>query len=136
MVKSKIFLACLLLTTYLGQSRSQNILAAYNACRGEYGVDNETYNAIRSGDFSIRSPLIECFGECIVKRAGFMNDDLSFNQDTIQKFVSRFIRPKYSAAVYEKCTKDVVPILCSTAFDVYQCIYENAVAKWGQTRRG
>ncbi|XP_053686165.1 general odorant-binding protein 56d-like [Sabethes cyaneus] len=109
----------------------QNLLSVYNSCRSEFDVDMDTFNALKNGDFSIRSPLIECFGECLVKKAGFMNNDLSFNKDTIIKFVSRFIKKQDAEAVYDKCTADVEPVICSMAFDVYQCAYENAYAKWG-----
>lgn len=78
----------------------------------------------------------QCLGECVVKKVGFMNDDLSFNKDIIVKFVSRFIKPEHSEDIYTKCTQDVAPVLCATAYEVYQCIYENAVDKWGTRRRG
>ncbi|XP_055529008.1 general odorant-binding protein 56d-like [Wyeomyia smithii] len=113
--------------TCLGQS----LLNAYNGCRTEFNVDMDTYNALKNGDFSVRSPLIECFGECLVKKAGFMNDDLSFNKDTIIKFVTRFIKKEDAEEVYQKCTSNVEPSLCTMAFDVYQCMYENSYAKWG-----
>lgn len=70
-----------------------------------------------------------------MRKSGFMNDDLSFNKDVIVKFVSRYIKPEDSESVYEMCTADVAPVLCAAAFDVYQCIYENAQAKWGTRRK-
>lgn len=135
----------------------QNLLAAYNSCRSEFNVDMETFNAIKNGDFSIRTPFIEvtftywivpnpnpvssmlikfqCFGDCLVKKAGFMNDDLSFNEDVIVKFMSRFIKPEDSQLAYDTCTADVTPILCTMAYEVYQCIYEKAYEKWGTRRK-
>ncbi|XP_062563138.1 general odorant-binding protein 56d-like [Armigeres subalbatus] len=113
----------------------QNLLAAYNSCRSEFNVDMETFNAIKNGDFSIRTPFIECFGDCLVKKAGFMNDDLSFNEDVIVKFMSRFIKPEDSKMAYDTCTADVTPILCTMAYEVYQCIYEKAYEKWGTRRK-
>ncbi|XP_029713500.1 general odorant-binding protein 56d [Aedes albopictus] len=132
----RLALSILVVTLVTRECLGQNLLAAYNVCRTEYNVDMDTYNAIRNGDFSIRTPFIECFGDCLVKKAGFMNDDLSFNKDVIVKFVSRFIKPEDSESVYNQCTADVAPVLCATAFDVYQCIYENALSKWGTKRNG
>ncbi|XP_039432611.1 general odorant-binding protein 56d-like [Culex pipiens pallens] len=125
-----------LVAVLVKQCLGQNLLAAYNNCRAEYNADQETFNAIKNGDFSIRTPLVECLGECVVKKVGFMNDDLSFNKDIIVKFVSRFLKPEHSEDIYTKCTQDVAPVLCATAYEVYQCVYENAVAKWGTRRRG
>uniref|UniRef100_A0A182JSY5 Uncharacterized protein n=1 Tax=Anopheles christyi TaxID=43041 RepID=A0A182JSY5_9DIPT len=71
-----------------------------------------------------------CFGECFVKRAGFMNDNFTFNRDTIMRFMNRFVTKEISEMVYKNCTDNVTPTYCVTAFDVYQCIYENAYKKW------
>ncbi|XP_058458885.1 general odorant-binding protein 56d-like [Malaya genurostris] len=128
---SKSTLLAILLLAFLEIALGQNLFNAFNACKSGFGVDMDTFNALKSGDFSVRSPLVECFGECLVKKAGFMNEDLSFNKGTIVNFVKRFIKPAAAEEVYAKCTTDVEPALCTMAFDVYQCIYENAYAKWG-----
>uniref|UniRef100_A0AAG5DJR6 Uncharacterized protein n=1 Tax=Anopheles atroparvus TaxID=41427 RepID=A0AAG5DJR6_ANOAO len=95
-----------------------------------YDIEASVFDALRSGDFSVRNPFVECFGECLVKRAGFMNDDYTFNRDTITRFTSRFVSRENSAVVYDRCTADVTPTVCATAFEVYQCIYEHIYAKW------
>ncbi|EAL38694.2 AGAP012323-PA [Anopheles gambiae str. PEST] len=71
-----------------------------------------------------------CFGECFVKRAGFMNDNFTFNRDTIMRFTNRFVSKEISEKVYNICTDNVTPTYCVTAFDVYQCIYENVYKSW------
>uniref|UniRef100_A0A182IZ39 Uncharacterized protein n=1 Tax=Anopheles atroparvus TaxID=41427 RepID=A0A182IZ39_ANOAO len=108
----------------------QDILGSYARCRNEFDIEASVFDALRSGDFSVRNPFVECFGECLVKRAGFMNDDYTFNRDTITRFTSRFVSRENSAVVYDRCTADVTPTVCATAFEVYQCIYEHIYAKW------
>ncbi|XP_055626345.1 general odorant-binding protein 56d-like [Toxorhynchites rutilus septentrionalis] len=127
----KYTVVVLVLAIVSEQCMAQNLILAYNSCSSEFNVDMEAFNALKNGDFSNRTPLIECFGDCIVKKAGFMREDLSFNKDTIVKFVARFIKPADAGTVYEKCTSNVTPTLCVTAYDVYQCIYENTYSKWG-----
>uniref|UniRef100_A0A6E8W7U5 Uncharacterized protein n=1 Tax=Anopheles coluzzii TaxID=1518534 RepID=A0A6E8W7U5_ANOCL len=88
------------------------------------------FESLRAGNFSVRNSLVECFGECFVKRAGFMNDNFTFNRDTIMRFTNRFVSKEISEKVYNICTDNVTPTYCVTAFDVYQCIYENVYKSW------
>ncbi|XP_053669567.1 uncharacterized protein LOC128719949 [Anopheles marshallii] len=108
----------------------QDILGSYFRCRNEFDIDSNIFEALRAGDFSVRNSLVECFGECFVKRAGFMNDNFTFNRDTIMRFMSRFVSKEIAAGVYGTCTDNVTPTYCVTAFNVYQCIYENVSKKW------
>ncbi|KFB49724.1 odorant-binding protein AgamOBP27 [Anopheles sinensis] len=108
----------------------QDILGSYFRCRNEFDIEPSVFDALRVGNFSVRNSFVECFGECFVKRAGFMNDDFTFNRDTITRFTNRFVSKENSELVYERCTADVTPTFCVTAFDVYQCIYEHIYEKW------
>ncbi|XP_050098757.1 general odorant-binding protein 56d-like [Anopheles aquasalis] len=110
----------------------QDVIGAYLRCRNEFDIEATVFDAVRAGDFSVRSPLVECFGECLVKRAGFMNDDFTFNRDTIMRFTNRFVSKESSEEVFNRCTGNVVPTVCSTAFEVYQCIYEHVNQKWNE----
>ncbi|XP_035785815.1 general odorant-binding protein 56d-like [Anopheles albimanus] len=110
----------------------QDVIGAYLRCRNEFDIEPTVFDAVRAGDFSVRSPLVECFGECLVKRAGFMNDDFTFNRDTIMRFTNRFVSKESSEEVFSRCTGNVVPTYCSTAFEVYQCIYEHVNQKWNE----
>uniref|UniRef100_A0A182QPK0 Uncharacterized protein n=1 Tax=Anopheles farauti TaxID=69004 RepID=A0A182QPK0_9DIPT len=108
-------------------SHGQDILGAFFRCRNEFDIDSAVFDALRAGDFSVRSSLVECFGECFVKRAGFMNDNFTFNRDTILRFMNRYGTASKEKAelVYRNCTENVIPTYCVTAFEVYQCIYDN-----------
>uniref|UniRef100_A0A182SVK4 Uncharacterized protein n=1 Tax=Anopheles maculatus TaxID=74869 RepID=A0A182SVK4_9DIPT len=136
----------------VGACSGQDILGSYFRCRNEYEIEPSIFEALRMGNFSVRNPFIEvrhsrnstrkcplkpinfastqCFGECFVKRAGFMNDNFTFNRDTIMRFMSRFVSKEIAEVVYDTCTENVIPTYCVTAFEVYQCIYENTSKKW------
>uniref|UniRef100_A0A182MYM8 Uncharacterized protein n=1 Tax=Anopheles dirus TaxID=7168 RepID=A0A182MYM8_9DIPT len=124
-------LVCRLLTVYtivsivllVRPSLGQDVLGAFFRCRNEYDIEPSVFDALRAGNFSVRNSLVECFGECFVKRAGFMNDNFTFNRDTILRFMYRFISSKETAEmVYRNCTDNVQPTYCVTAFEVYKCI--------------
>ncbi|XP_053679070.1 uncharacterized protein LOC128729834 [Anopheles nili] len=117
--------ACLLLPL-LRPCHAQDILGSYFRCRNEYDIEPSVFDALRAGDFSVRNSFVECFGECFVKRAGFMNDNFTFNRDTILRFMNRFVSKENSEMAYGNCTGNVTPTYCVTAFNVYQCIYEHA----------
>ncbi|XP_058065575.1 general odorant-binding protein 56d-like [Anopheles bellator] len=118
----------------LAPCRGQDILGSLFRCRNEFEIDPNVFESLRTGDFSVRNPTVECFGECFVKRAGFMNDDFTFNRDTIIRYTGRFVSKEAAAEVYTRCTANVVPTLCVTAFEVYRCIYEHINQKWNTTK--
>uniref|UniRef100_A0A182V759 Uncharacterized protein n=1 Tax=Anopheles merus TaxID=30066 RepID=A0A182V759_ANOME len=127
----RLDLVCLLAIVLLVHScHGQDILGSYFRCRNEFEIEPSVFESLRAGNFSVRNSLVECFGECFVKRAGFMNDNFTFNRDTIMRFTNRFVSKEISEKVYSICTDNVTPTYCVTAFDVYQCIYENVYKSW------
>jgi len=92
-------------------------------CKAEIGIDDETAQKVRSGNFEDDTRKAQCFTKCFFKLSGFMDENDQPQRDVIiKKLVSRhgFDQAKVTEIV-DKCVKEKGADGCETAYKIFEC---------------
>nr|QHN69070.1 odorant binding protein 14 [Sirex nitobei] len=122
---------CALSVSALTPANRVKVIAANVRCLEESGLDPEILERTKNGE-DVDDKNLDCFGACLLKDFGILNDDGTFNKDEAVKNLPDSVRNDDVINMINACSNKKGETDCDTAYLIFSCIREKAGFKYIQ----
>ncbi|XP_015434872.1 PREDICTED: general odorant-binding protein 56d-like [Dufourea novaeangliae] len=109
----------------LSDEQKAKLAAHKTHCLAETGVDAQTVEDAKNGNVAENDEKLACFGSCMLKRIGIMNQDGSVNEEITRKRVPASVPKEQVDDLINKCKDTTGANDCDKAAKLIKCFKEN-----------